>query len=209
MAGALGELGHRVAQEGRHTVDMFHRLEQQQHVERLAVVQGSLRLAVPAVDRQAAGARMQPRRGDVLRSGIDTDDLRAAGGQRLAHQAGAATDVDDAQPLQRADLTPEAPCDLLEHVAEPQFVDDMQRPHRPTGRSAWAQAGGVAEAPGCAIEQADRSAARVAAAAAVATACATCCPERCCFSGASSTSTSFAPLPTPDVVTWKGRRSCT
>ena len=94
-------------------------------------MQRGIGLADSVIDVQTSRIRMQPRRGDVLRGSIDADNRRTAGRQRLAHQAGTATDVGNAQTLQRTDLASEALRDLFEHVAEPKLIDHVQWPHRP------------------------------------------------------------------------------
>ena len=122
--------GRRLAQERLQTVDMLHHLEQQQHVEGITGAQRSIGRTEPVVDVQAPVVGVQPRGGDVVRRGIHAHHVRPAASQWLTHQSGSAADVSDPQPGKITHRSGETASDLLEYVAQPQCVDDMQRSHR-------------------------------------------------------------------------------
>ena len=112
--------------------NVFDHFEQEHHVETLVRPQRRFRVPDPVVDRHALARGMDARRRNVFRGGIDARDLRAAPRKRLAQQAGAASDVQDAQPGEvRGRGAGEVPGHQPTQVRDPQFVDDVQRTHRP------------------------------------------------------------------------------
>ena len=116
----------------RHVLDHFHR---QHNVEALAHVHLFSRGAA-IVDRQMALVGMQLGGRDIGGGWIDPDHLRAQPRERLAQQAGAAADIEDAQSgkaIQAFDVALELAAGGVADIGQPQRIDLVQRGHLALG----------------------------------------------------------------------------
>ena len=89
-----------VPAEGGAVGDVLDHLQRQHGVEagHLAGRQQRLGRALPVVDAQAGPRGVRAGGADRLRGGIEAGDIGAGAGQELARQAGAAADVEHAEP---------------------------------------------------------------------------------------------------------------
>jgi hypothetical protein len=74
--------------------------------------------------------------GDVGGGGIDADHLGTKSGERLAQQAGATTDIEDAQAgqaVQAFDVALELATGGVADIGQPQRIDLVQRRHLAVG----------------------------------------------------------------------------
>jgi len=79
---------------------------------------------------------MQFRRRDIGGGRIDADHLGAEPGERLAQQAGAAADIEDAQAgqaIQAFDVALELAAGGIADIGQPQRIDLVQRRHLAVG----------------------------------------------------------------------------
>ena len=109
---------------------MLDDFEIQDDIERFAGLGQRLRRAVPVVDLETRLRGMGAGDFHRLHPGIDPGDRRAQPGHRLADQAAAASEVDNAQAVERPAarrVQAEVSADRVANQAEPRRVQPVQR----------------------------------------------------------------------------------
>src|SRR5690606_25267624 len=114
--------------------DMLDHFHVEDDVECLPFCLQVLGSRCTVIDRKTAARRMEARDLYVGGGGIGPDNLGAQPRHRLAKQAAAAADVEQAQPLEGAclmDVAAKMRSDAVANIGEPDRVELVQRPELP------------------------------------------------------------------------------
>ncbi len=120
------------AHEQAHVGDVLDHFHGQHHIKTFAGAGESLGGCDPVVDRKAATLRVQLRSLDVVRRRIGPHHPGAEPRQRLAQNAAAAADIENADAIEArrmAGVATELPAHRIPDIGEPDWIELMQHRH--------------------------------------------------------------------------------